>query len=240
MDLIEKENNSIEQELNHWWIKTRLLYIDKSLKLIKKKEIDIIEYGCGTGQNIFYLSKVYKNLSNIKSIYVIDPNIEKNHKPFWIKKEGELVKEDKNILKKFDLILALDVLEHIENDYDYLDEWLKKLNTKGIILITVPAFPHLWSSHDIKMKHKRRYTKKSLLELTKKLNLTTIKANYIFSFMYPINYLLRVLLKSENYNNLRLPHPVINNALTKLGKIESTINGSSYFGTSIVGIFKKK
>jgi SAM-dependent methyltransferase len=240
LDLIEKENNSIQEELNHWWIKTRFLYIDKSIQLVKKKDIDIIEYGCGTGQNIFYLSKIYKNLSNIKSIYGIDPNIEKNNKPFWIKKEGGFLKEDNNILKKFDIILALDVLEHIENDYEYLDHWVKKLNKKGIILIIVPAFPHLWSSHDLKMKHKRRYTKKSLIELTKKINLTPLKINYLFSYMHPINYFLRVLLKSENYNHLKIPNPFINNILIKLGKIEAAINGSSYFGTSVMGIFKKK
>ena len=240
MDLIEKENVSVDKELNHWWIKTRLLYIDKSLELIKKKNINIIEYGCGTGQNIFYLANLYKNLSNISSLYGIDPNLAKDEKPTWIKKEGGFFKEDKKIAKKFDFILALDVLEHIEDDNKYLNQWVKKLNTQGVILIIVPAFPHLWSSHDIKMKHKRRYTKKSLLELTKKLNLKTIRTNYIFSFMYPINYFLRVLLKSKNYNNLRLPHPVINKSLIKLGKLESIINGSSYFGTSIIGIFKKR
>ena len=57
----------------------------------------------------------------------------------------------------------MDVLEHIRDDYSALKEWKKVLNPNGIILISVPAFQHLWSHHDKFLGHYRRYNKKDFI-----------------------------------------------------------------------------
>ncbi len=145
MDPIEKNNISLQDELQHWWIKTRLLYIDKVIGLIKKDEINILEYGCGTGQNIYYLNLKKKKINEINYVYGIDPNIEDNFQPEWVSNKINFIKNDKELNNKFDLIITMDVLEHLEDDYFYLKEWIKKLNKGGIILITDvhPSLPFL-------------------------------------------------------------------------------------------------
>ena len=48
----------------------------------------------------------------------------------------------------------MDVIEHIDDDAEALKSWIKKLNKGGYIIISVPAFMHLWSYHDNILEHK--------------------------------------------------------------------------------------
>ncbi len=60
---------------------------------------------------------------------------------------------------KFDLILMLDVLEHMETDSKFLDQLVSgNLDADGFIVISVPAWPALFSAHDRALGHFRRYT----------------------------------------------------------------------------------
>ncbi|MDR2814681.1 MAG: class I SAM-dependent methyltransferase [Prevotellaceae bacterium] len=61
-----------------------------------------------------------------------------------------------------DYIYSLNVLEHIEDDAEALAQWAKKLKPEGKILVYVPAFNVLYSSHDKAIGHYRRYRKKTL------------------------------------------------------------------------------
>ena len=58
----------------------------------------------------------------------------------------------------FDLVVMLDVLEHIEADAECLRECTRVLKPGGRLLLTVPAFQWLWGTHDEQYGHKRRYT----------------------------------------------------------------------------------
>jgi 2-polyprenyl-3-methyl-5-hydroxy-6-metoxy-1,4-benzoquinol methylase len=64
-----------------------------------------------------------------------------------------------------DVILLLDVLEHVADDADLLRKSLKSLKKGGVILITVPAHPLLFSEHDRALHHYRRYTHQGLMKL---------------------------------------------------------------------------
>ena len=59
-------------------------------------------------------------------------------------------------------MLALDIVEHIEDDRQALSEIARVLRPDGVAVITVPAFPFLWSGHDEALYHKRRYTRATL------------------------------------------------------------------------------
>ena len=64
----------------------------------------------------------------------------------------------------FDLITLLDVLEHIDDDRGALRELRRVARPGGLLLVTVPAYPQLWSSHDELNRHCRRYTRGELLD----------------------------------------------------------------------------
>jgi len=62
----------------------------------------------------------------------------------------------------FDLVLACDVLEHLDDDLTAVQEVRRVLRPGGQLLLTVPADPALWSAHDVALDHRRRYTRETL------------------------------------------------------------------------------
>ncbi|MEZ7973910.1 MAG: class I SAM-dependent methyltransferase [SAR324 cluster bacterium] len=243
MDIREANNfEGIEEEVNHWWIKTRFNYINEIIKYYNSKNINIVEYGCGTCNNIYYLLKRSPHSATIKSIIGIDPNLTNIEKPDWAIDSNFLLKNSFSSTNKADIVLAMDVLEHIQDDHSALIEWKQALKPNGLLLISVPAFQHLWSGHDIFLGHYKRYNKNSLNELAESVGFHTVKINYAFSFIYPVVLLLRKLLP-QTYNrngDLKKSNKFINIILYLLGYLEYKVGGSNYFGTSVVGIFKNE
>jgi hypothetical protein len=86
-----------------------------------------------------------------------------------------------------------DVLEHIENDINFLTRLSHKLPEGTSIYISVPAYHFLWSEVDEHGQHFRRYTKTMILKLAKESNLELIDFSYFFSYLIPFIFLLRVL-----------------------------------------------
>jgi len=241
MDLREvKKFDNIEEEINHWWIKTRFNYINEIIEYYDSNNITIVEYGCGTGNNIYHLLKRSPFSPIIKSIIGIDPNLRNLEMPYW---DIDCKCNFENSLSssiKADIVIAMDVLEHIKDDFLALKEWKNSLKPNGLLLISVPAFQHLWSSHDIFLKHHRRYNKKEIRELANSTGLQTVKLNYIFSFTYPMVFLLRKYLpkKANKFGDLKKHNQIINTILSLLGSLEYKLGGSNLFGTSVVGIFR--
>lgn len=81
----------------------------------------------------------------------------------------------------FDLALLLDVLEHVGQDGEYLADIVQKyVADGGYCVITVPAYPSLFGSHDRFLNHFRRYTRKDLLRLTRSAGLECLSSGYLF------------------------------------------------------------
>ena len=74
-----------------------------------------------------------------------------------------------------------DVIEHIEDDFEFLSSLYKLIQTEGKIYISVPAFQMLWSEEDIDAGHFRRYTLKSAEKVLLKAGFKPIYSTYFFS-----------------------------------------------------------
>jgi SAM-dependent methyltransferase len=87
---------------------------------------------------------------------------------------------------QFDLLTALDVVEHIADDHRVLSEFSRVLRPGGRLIISVPAHPSLWSSHDLALHHYRRYTKRALREVIEQSGLHLDRLTYgMFSPLLP-------------------------------------------------------
>ncbi len=241
MDLREATKfDGIEEEINHWWIKTRFNYINEIIEYYNSNNITIVEFGCGTGNNIYHLLKRSPYSSIIKSIIGIDTNLRNLEMPNWALDCKCSFDNSLPSSIKADIVIAMDVLEHIQDDYLALKEWKNTLKPNGLLLISVPAFQHLWSSHDIFLGHHRRYNKKEINDLANSIGFQTVKLNYIFSYIYPIVFLLRKFLpnKANKNGDLKKNNQIINTILSLLGILEYKFGGLNFFGTSVVGIFR--
>lgn len=244
MDLKEVNELSILSERKHWWIRTRFLYIDKLFNFFSKnKKLIVAEYGCGTGQNLWYLKEESPVTNQISKAVGIDPNLSSDFKTDWSDEKFKL-SSDLNEFKsgEADAVLAMDVLEHVDNDEEALKHWVSTMNKDGHILITVPAFQSLWSYHDVFLEHKKRYTKKDLTEVARKAGLKPVYIKYAFGYLFPVVYIVRKLTKGSKEDSgnqdLKLPNPLINFLMICVGKLEKILGGNPLFGTSVIGIFK--
>ncbi len=179
-------------EKTHWYLKGRRNLFTRVVGTLGGPE-KILEIGCSTGALIVDLNKQgYKNVVGVDI----------NEDAIAIaKSEGvsnvEVV--DGEVLPfadgTFDLIIACDVLEHIEDEGRVLLEWGRVLKPGGIFMITVPAFMFLWSGHDVENAHYRRYTARMLRNTLEQNNFTVERVTYWNTFLFIPISIFRLLLR---------------------------------------------
>jgi SAM-dependent methyltransferase len=143
--------------------------------------------------DMFYTNKLKKFVNG--KIYAVD----------IIFPEGETLKN--NIIcindigklpdNEIDCVVMMDVLEHIENDTLFFDNVVNKLKDNGTILITVPAWQFLFSTHDIRAQHYRRYNRKQLMTLLKRDNIKIERCHYFYTSAFLVRLLF--LLKKDKF-----------------------------------------
>lgn len=86
-----------------------------------------------------------------------------------------------------------DVIEHIENDLDFLRMVHNSVRPHGTVYITVPAYKFLWSHDDERAGHFRRYTVQSLSSVLSEAGFEVRYATYLFAFLVPPIFLFRTI-----------------------------------------------
>ncbi len=92
-----------------------------------------------------------------------------------------------------DLILMMDVLEHVDDDIGLLRDYTRDLRPKDLVAISVPAFQFLWSGHDEFLEHRRRYSKRQLEAVIRAAGLEPVKSGYFFGLLFPVAIVMRLL-----------------------------------------------
>jgi len=160
----------------------------------------VAEVGPGSGS----LCEKYKN--NCETIILYEPTkklFENLVEKFNSDKKIELKNNEFDSKKdKFDCILVMDVLEHIENPKNLIVKLFGSLNSNGKLLINVPAFQHLYSSFDKDVGHVKRYNKNSFLKELSLVKVKKIDMFYYDSVGYILSFLSQILFTiSKNYKN---------------------------------------
>jgi SAM-dependent methyltransferase len=100
----------------------------------------------------------------------------------------------KNVSKKrYDVIIAADIVEHLDDDAGVLRRLKPLLKKDGIIIISVPAYQWLWSNHDVSLHHKRRYTRRLLKRTVMSAGLVPRRLSYTNIFLFPAAASVRVI-----------------------------------------------
>ena len=150
----------------------------------------------------------------------------------------------------WDTVFLLDVLEHLPEDKQALEEIKTSLRPGGLLFVTAPAFPQFWSYIDDFAHHARRYRRKDFERLANRVGLRLVDVRYFMFFLSPLYILSRLefLKKSsieeieDKINRLhKTPNEMLNNLLAAIFEFETPFGHHLRFpwGTSILGIFKK-
>jgi SAM-dependent methyltransferase len=92
-----------------------------------------------------------------------------------------------------DLVLMMDVLEHVDDDRGLVRHYAGKMPPRAHFLVTVPAFPFLWSGHDVFLEHKRRYRLPQIEQTIEGAGLEVVRGSYYFAAIFPIAAALRLI-----------------------------------------------
>ena len=96
-----------------------------------------------------------------------------------------------------DLVLMMDVLEHVENDAGLVRHYATKVPSGAHFLVTVPAFRFLWSGHDVFLEHKRRYTLAEIEQTMRTAGLDVVRGAYYFGAIFPLAAAVRLASRSD-------------------------------------------
>ncbi|MGI8469846.1 MAG: methyltransferase domain-containing protein [Pyrinomonadaceae bacterium] len=235
-------------ENSHWWYVGRRAILESFLERISNElrikvtnhELRILDVGCGTGGNLEMLEK----FGAAEGVDVSDEALEFCESKGLTAHRG-LAEELPFANESFDVVTALDVVEHLDDDIAGLSEMHRVLKRGGKTLVFVPAFMFLWGVQDDVSNHRIRYTKKQIVERLEKSGFEIERATYAnWTFFAPIlagRTLMKITgIKPASENNVNIS--ALNGIFGKIFGAEKLWlrNFDFPFGVSIVIVAKKK
>ena len=244
-----------DMERQHWWFIARERIICEHITKLKNEQLQgralrILNIGCGTGRSTEYLMQFGEVVSLEYDQFCCQYTRDRTGLDIINGSITELPFETKS----FDLVVAYDVIEHVEDDNLAMREMKRVCNDGGIVMVTVPAFMSLWGQHDVINHHYRRYQ----VNRIKELFITQGDQGKLLFSSYFNTYLFLPILAVRKLTNLwhKISPPkekksdfdsvqtgFINNWLEKLMHSENgrMLKGKSWpFGVSIIGYWHKK
>jgi SAM-dependent methyltransferase len=175
MDLSERKGTLARR---HPWETARVAAIRRIVAGLRLDQPRVLDVGCGDGYLVRQLHAALGFRHVIaQDIHMTDALARELRTP-----GVEFVRELGEIEYRAELILLLDVLEHLAEPRALLSELAsKRLAPEGRFVITVPAFQRLFTDHDRALKHFRRYTREELAQLVESAELGVIDSGYLFS-----------------------------------------------------------
>jgi SAM-dependent methyltransferase len=227
----------------HWWFVTKkdiiLDTIGRHLNL--RSNSMILDIGCGSGLMLNALEDIGLTSGMDMSNEAIQFSKEIFSGPVM---QGSLPHQTPYPASTFELITALDVIEHIDDDVASLGAIKKLLSPSGKAIITVPAYMFLWSEFDEMNEHKRRYTLTELQQKLIKAGFRIEKISYFNTLLFPIVYLVRKLnniLGRDGASDVDMPGELANSSLKAIFGLEKFLLRFCKlpFGVSILAVVGK-
>ena len=234
-----------ELEAEHWWYRGRRALIRRLLARLELPErARLLDVGCGTGGNLSLLDERGRGFGVEPSDLGCLLGAATWRGRVACGRATELPFDDET----FDVVAALDVLEHVHNDLDALDEFQRVLQPGGHVVIHAPAFPFLWGHEDRISKHLRRYTAAQIRRLLEAAELKPVHVGYATTLLFPVVAAVKMAKRllvggSKAVSDVaRLPPAWLNEFLTTLLEAEAEIAATAElpFGASVVALARKQ
>ena len=223
----------------HWWWRAREEYLTRLLdRLIGPNGAgETFDFGCGDGLFFPILQRygAERPRGQEYDASLLDP------RGPWFDRiaTGPLV-DDPSERGRYGLIVALDVLEHLEHPEPAMAILRARLRPGGWFVATVPAFDELWTAHDEVNHHYRRYRVRDIEAVVRGSGLTIVESRYFFVWVALVKWL--VVRKERVITPVVKPPQVppgpINALALALTRLEQRVLGDAHpaFGSSAVVI----
>jgi 2-polyprenyl-3-methyl-5-hydroxy-6-metoxy-1,4-benzoquinol methylase len=216
---------------NHWYYRSKAEALEKCLDGIAFR--NVLDVGAGSG----FFSRHILQHSAAQAACCVDPNYPREWHETVAGKPLRFVRSTDGA--SADLVLLMDVLEHVDDDAGLLREYAAKALPEATFLISVPAFRCLWSAHDVFLGHRRRYTLRQLEASVRAAGLTVIRSNYCYGAVFPLAAAVRLLRRGHAHDaaassDLRQHHRLVNSLLYGICRGElAVMKHNRAFGLSV-------
>jgi hypothetical protein len=218
MDLKEEEILG-DKIRTHWYYVSKGRALRRFIRNLNTAEI--LDVGAGSG----VFSKQLLDAGLCKSALCVDPGYGAETSGLYNGAPLAFVRRTDSVPQN--LVLMMDVLEHVDDDAALLRSYSDKMPRGGHVVITVPAFQFLWSGHDIFLEHRRRYTAAAIERTVRTAGLEVVRTNYFFGLLFPVAAVIRIFKKQlldkggiKAQSELKPAGPLLNRLLTILHDFE--------------------
>ena len=239
-------------EETHWWFAARRTILRRVADALTPDRPGraVIDIGCGVGSTLTAFHPDYACIGYDPSPDAIE--FARAHHPAFDLHVGTGA-EAAGAIAKVDVVLLNDVIEHVADDRSLLGSVVSHMTPGATLIVTVPADMKLWSPHDERMGHFRRYEIAMLEGAVAGLPLERLFMSHFMSRLYPIVRAVRALSRlrgrASGVSGIDLSSPprFANTLLTRIfaGEIErllGVIHGSAQpyrRGVSLIGAFRR-
>lgn len=212
-------------EAEHWWFVGRRAIIDALLDRIElPPDARVLEAGCGTGGNLYLLQD--RGLVSAFDPHPAALDVARTRYPGLVIHDGALPHDLPFPPGSFDLVAALDVLEHVDDDGAALDALLALARPGGHLILTVPTHPRLFGSHDRRLHHRRRYAVRDFRRLCRRAGSEVVHEVAFNTLLAPVAAALRLAENAFGVdvgNQERLPAAPVNEVLAGVFAFEARL-----------------
>ena len=213
----------LDHEERHWWYRGRLRIVRQEVERIGLPQgARILDAGCGSGRVLDELARFGDVTGVDLSHSAVAAAWERGHSVLQARVE-ELPFADRT----FDLVTCLDVIEHTPDDLRALRELVRVTRPGGYLLVTAPAYQSLWSAHDVRNEHYRRYRRKGLRQVAARAGWELVRDTHFNSLLLPAAATMRLAGRArrdhEDRSDLSLTPPWLHPVLELPLRLEATL-----------------
>lgn len=226
----------------HFWVQWRFSVLQRFIEPHLGPSSRILEIGCGNGLIMWQMEHVLKLISDgcdlnaaaLKDMLPVSGQV------FLY----DIFDFNPLLTGQYDLVMMLDVLEHIEDDRSFLQAALQYLRPGGWLVTSVPAHPGLFSVYDRHVGHVRRYVKQDFSRLLSEAGLQNIQVSYWGMAMLPMLWLRKWMMKFVQNDKViqagfKPPHTLFNRFMLMLMHAETRLIRNTPSGISLMAAGQK-
>jgi SAM-dependent methyltransferase len=229
----------------YWWHRARQSIVARLLARYRGDAHGrVLDVGCGAGATTLGLRSAGRVLGVDLGAEAVVAARERGLEVARMGAHGLAVRQG-----AFDVAVALDVLEHLDDDLGAAHELYRALRPGGRLLVTVPAYQWLWSSHDVALGHRRRYRQGDVRSLLESVGFEVELCSYVMTAVLPPAIVVRLLERlpgrrppAAQSESGYLPIPrMLNELLTRIVSFDGVLAGRVPlpFGLSVAAVARK-
>jgi 2-polyprenyl-3-methyl-5-hydroxy-6-metoxy-1,4-benzoquinol methylase len=219
----------------HWWWRARNDCVRREITRLlgTRRNARVLDIGCGDGVLFPFLNK-FGDVEGIEP----DPSVVSPDCPWRDRIHLRPFDESFAPNRPYDLILMLDVLEHLDDAPGALRHVSSLLALGGHVLVTVPAFLALWTHHDELNHHVTRFTKRRLTSDVRAAGLEVLASWYLFHWVFVAKLIERARERLAGpLPPAEVPGDRVNETLYRFCLAEQRLAGRVLpFGSSLVAV----